>query len=322
MPVRAGITYRVTYAGLVGAAERADYGCYGPGTNLAARMMQAAGWGQIWLDEAIARRAAAPAHTATTHFTVEPLGARAFKGFAAPQAVFGLQGRRAVGSAARFSGPLAGRRHELAQLTAAIEPPLPGSRPASSPSLGRPASARAACCTNCTRHCMRLGPGRSRRPLRSGRATRRRHRAPSPGSTARPMRFRRYSLGPFRQLVRAYFTQAAAGDAQSREQAGRFIDRLGALIARCNSACTQAAARTFDGSTSVRPSARAEGSPASERSRRGLAEPWTAACRSWPPWPICTGPTRATNRWSPRRASTTPSPPCRRSCWRQAGFGR
>ncbi len=60
-PFRAAITYRVTYAGLVGAAQRADYVCYAQGTNLAARMAQAAGWGDIWLDEATARRGRDPA---------------------------------------------------------------------------------------------------------------------------------------------------------------------------------------------------------------------------------------------------------------------
>lgn len=265
-PIRAGVTYRVTYAGLVGAAERADYGCYGPGTNLAARMMQAAGWGQIWLDEAIARCAAAPAHTATTHFAVEPLGARAFKGFAAPQAVYGLQGRRAVGSAARFSGPLAGRRHELAQLTAAIEPLLAGQPAGIIAILGEAGIGKSRLLHELQQTLHAVGAGEE--PAAAAQAG-----APLGGSAPGAVTWfncpadeiHRYSLGPFRQLVRAYFTQAAAGDAPSQEQTRRFIDRLGALIAALRDERLHAGDPTERSTARLNP-------PTSERSRRGLAE--------------------------------------------------
>ena len=216
-PLRAGITYRVTYAGRVGAARRADYVCYGQGTNLAARLVAAAGWGDIWLDEAIARRVAAPSRTAATHFTVEPLGERMFKGFAAPQPIFALCGRRIAMTSLRFSGPLVGRQRELEQITAAMEPLLAG-RPAGIIAISGEAG---------------IGKSRLVHELRQ--------RLGAAASSGQPAiswfdcpadEIRRYSLEPFRHLLRAYCEQAAAGNTQAdAENARRFSEKLDTLTA-------------------------------------------------------------------------------------------
>ena len=190
--------------------------------------MQAAGWGQIWLDEVIAHRAAAPTHTATTHFTIEPIDAQAFKGFEIPQAVYVLQGRRTAGPATRFPGPLAGRQHELAQLTAAIDPLLIGQPAGIIAIFGEAGIGKSRLLHELRQKLRTVGPGEE--PPAS---------APPGGSSPGAITWfncpaeeiRRYSLGPFRQLMRAYFTQAATGDVQSQGHARRFIDRLGTLIA-------------------------------------------------------------------------------------------
>lgn len=216
-PIRAGITYRVTYAGLVGAAQRADYGCYGPGTNLAARLVQTAGWGDIWLDEAIARRVAAPAHTATIHYLIEPIGERAFKGFATAQPIYALRGRRAAAPSARFAGRLVGRQYELAQLAAAMAPLRTG-QPAGIIAIYGEAG---------------VGKSRLVHELRQ--------QLSAAVSGERPAiawfdcsanEIRQYSLEPFRQFLRAYFEPSAAGHAPAdTENAHRFIDKLDTLIA-------------------------------------------------------------------------------------------
>lgn len=208
-PIRAGITYRVTYAGRVGAAQRADYVCYGQGTNLAARMLNAASWGEIWLDEAIARRVAAPARAATTSFMIEPIGTRTFKGFATAQPVYALRGRQAIAMPARFVGRLIGRQRELAQLTAAIEPLFAG-KPAGIITLLGEAG---------------IGKTRLLHELRQQLAAVTWFACPAD-------EIRHYSLDPFRQLLRAYCAQSAAGDAQANmENERRFMGKLSALLA-------------------------------------------------------------------------------------------
>jgi predicted ATPase/class 3 adenylate cyclase len=209
-PIRAGITYRITYAGLVGSAERADYGCYGLGTNLAARLVAAAPWGEIWLDAATARRAA------EIRFQIEPLGEQAFKGFGASQLVFSLRGYRTAAPAARLAGRLVGRQRELAQLAAVLE----------SLSAGLPAGVIAIS--------GEAGVGKSRlldelrRPGEQSAAGRK----PTVTWLDCPAdEIRRYSLQPFRALLRTYFDQAPAGTTSAGSNAQRFVDRLGALIA-------------------------------------------------------------------------------------------
>ncbi len=211
-PIRAGMTYRITYAGLVGAAERADYGCYGPGTNLAARMAEAAPWGELWLDEAIARRARA-------HFTVEPLRARDFKGFATPQKVYALYGQGAMSASARFTGAFIGRQHELAQLTSAVAP-LRAGRPAGIIAISGEAGVGKSRLLAELRQALRAaGPGAE--PLTGAQPAATWFHCPAD-------EIRRSSLGPFRRLLRAWFEQTAATDA---ENARRFIDKMGSLIA-------------------------------------------------------------------------------------------
>src|SRR5690606_33757075 len=73
VPLRAGVTYGVAYAGFVGASLREEYTCYGLSVNLAARQMAAAAWGDIWLDAETAWRAAA-------RFEIALVGRREFKG--------------------------------------------------------------------------------------------------------------------------------------------------------------------------------------------------------------------------------------------------
>lgn len=111
---RAGLTYRPMYAGLAGSPTRGEFACYGLGINLAARLMIAAPWGEVWLDEEVARRA-------EPHFALELQGHMPFKGFAEEQPVYRLCGRRET-EEEFFRGQMVGRRAELDQLTAFIRP--------------------------------------------------------------------------------------------------------------------------------------------------------------------------------------------------------
>jgi predicted ATPase/class 3 adenylate cyclase len=113
-PLTAGVTYRMAHAGFIGADLRQDYTCYGWGVNLAARLMQSAAPGQIWMDEEVARRAG-------RLFEVQSAGERTFKGFAQQQAVYMLGARRGKTDPAR-QGRFLGRADELARLANFLAP--------------------------------------------------------------------------------------------------------------------------------------------------------------------------------------------------------
>ncbi|MGB0386976.1 MAG: tetratricopeptide repeat protein [Ardenticatenaceae bacterium] len=115
---RAGITYRLMYAGLVGAPLRRDYSCYGRGVNLAARHMIAAPWGGLWLDEEVSKRA-------DGLFALSFEGHFKFKGFAQKLPVHGLVGRKeAIES--HYIGQMVGRQAELTRLVDFLQPIFEG----------------------------------------------------------------------------------------------------------------------------------------------------------------------------------------------------
>ncbi len=113
--LRIGITYRFMYAGLVGSTLRQDYSCYGQGVNLAARLMTAAPWGSIWLDEATAQRV-------QRQFTVVRQEALIFKGFSERQTVYALVGLHNFRPSELYQAPLAGRQAELNHLLSFLHP--------------------------------------------------------------------------------------------------------------------------------------------------------------------------------------------------------
>ena len=119
IPIRAGITYRIAHAGMIGSELAEEYTCYGRGVNLAARQMTSAGWGEIWLDDETAQRA-------VTDFVVETIGSKIFKGFAEAQPVYRLKGRQAK-YVSRFEDKLlVGRQQELETLRKGIQPIFDG----------------------------------------------------------------------------------------------------------------------------------------------------------------------------------------------------
>jgi predicted ATPase/class 3 adenylate cyclase len=113
-PLKAGITYRLAYAGYMGGSLQEEYTCYGWGVNLSARLMMAAGPGEMWVDEEIARRAGG-------RFNFQQMGQQKFKGFAREQNVFRLLERK-EDDRAIFSGEFVGREAELETLRSFIGP--------------------------------------------------------------------------------------------------------------------------------------------------------------------------------------------------------
>jgi predicted ATPase/class 3 adenylate cyclase len=114
VPLKAGITYRQAYAGYMGGALQEEYTCYGWGVNLSARLMMAAGPGEIWVDEEIARQA-------ERRFSLQHVGQQKLKGFAQEQNVFKLL-KRKEDDRLVFSGEFVGRESELETLSRFIGP--------------------------------------------------------------------------------------------------------------------------------------------------------------------------------------------------------
>lgn len=114
IPLRAGITYRIAHAGFIGSDLHEEFTCYGRGVNLAARLMTAANWNHLWLDNEVAQRA-------RSQFLVEYVGEQAFKGFAEAQPVYALSGRR-EDTPPFYQSAFLGREAEMSQLEAATRP--------------------------------------------------------------------------------------------------------------------------------------------------------------------------------------------------------
>ena len=119
VPLRAGITHAVVYAGFVGSTLREEYTCYGSSVNQAARQMTMAEWGQMLLDAETARRA-------QEDFEVTLVGNFLLKGFADEQPLFTLLGHQERSKNIAPAAGLVGREPELAQLQAAVEPIFEG----------------------------------------------------------------------------------------------------------------------------------------------------------------------------------------------------
>eukprot|EP00904_Undaria_pinnatifida_P002349 jgi/Undpi1/12114/HiC_scaffold_41.g14087.m1 len=118
VPLRAGLTYGLSYAGFTGSPRRAEYTCYGTTVNIAARQMVAAAWDEIWLDEATTRRSSG------LFDIVSKEGVR-FKGVSETQTIYLLR-QQGDSKQLRGEGELVGRQNELQLLQQAIAPILKG----------------------------------------------------------------------------------------------------------------------------------------------------------------------------------------------------
>ena len=120
--VQIGIASGVSRTGAYGSRRRATYGALGDAANLAARLMSAALPGQILLAPSVQREAA-------REFSLAAPTMLALKGHRDPVAVQALGApllRQAMQLREERSGPLFGRRAELAQLESAVDAALQG----------------------------------------------------------------------------------------------------------------------------------------------------------------------------------------------------
>ncbi len=81
--IRAGITYGLVFAGLIGSSKRISYDVLGDTVNTSARSMMKAEWGQIWVGRGITNKVK---HS----FQCDKVGEYEFKGFKEPIPVHNL----------------------------------------------------------------------------------------------------------------------------------------------------------------------------------------------------------------------------------------
>lgn len=108
LEIRSGISSGIAYAGIVGGYERSQYAIVGAEVNLAARLMIAAKWGEILVDEHIQK-------SRLYHFA--SLGKAKYKGIEGEVPTYQFLGRKTEGQPV-FSGEMIGREKELESLTA------------------------------------------------------------------------------------------------------------------------------------------------------------------------------------------------------------
>ncbi len=201
-PIKAGITYRLAYAGYMGGALQEEYTCYGWGVNLSARLMMAAGTGEIWADEEIARRA-------DRRFSFQYVGQQTFKGFSQEQSVFKLL-RRREDDWAVFQGKFVGRESELETLRKFISPIWSGGFAGILTVVGEP------------------GIGKSRL-MYAFQTSELFTKNKVHWATCQTDEIIRQSLNPFRYWLKRYFNVSETSDETGNKLA--FDKRLDALIA-------------------------------------------------------------------------------------------
>ncbi|MEM7113965.1 MAG: tetratricopeptide repeat protein [Chloroflexota bacterium] len=199
VPLRAGISTGMAFAGFVGGTKGEEYTCYGAAVTLAARQMVSAGWGDVWLDEETAR-------LANREFGLSLVGKRPFKGYKEVRSVFALHGRQTQVVFLPYRGQLVGREDLLAELQTAVSPVLNG-RFAGIVVLQGEAG---------------IGKSRLAHTFQS-RLTQ------TQWAVCQTDEILRQSLNPFRYFLRRYFEQdATANDAENKT---RFAQKLDSLIA-------------------------------------------------------------------------------------------
>jgi class 3 adenylate cyclase len=200
---RAGLTYGMAYAGILGGAARCEYTAIANVVNLASRMMSRAQWGQILTSEE---------GMTWPNIDVVHVGDFEYKGFATPRPTYQLL-RRTIRTEGFFEHPLVGRERELQRLLAAAEPLFAGQ------------------CAGLAYIYGEAGIGKSHLAYVLRQELHRHHAIRT--FVSQTDQILRQAFNPFTYFFKRYFDQSP--EASSDENKVRFTTRLDRLIARLRS---------------------------------------------------------------------------------------
>ena len=131
IPVRIGMSAGTVYAGIIGPEWRCEYAVLGDRVNLAARIAEAAAWGQAWMDSELA-------HRCGESWQLGFVGGKRFKGMGRSVDVFRLSGRKQADAAAGRTSIFVDRETESAMLDAFLRPIYAGRHAGSMVIYGEP----------------------------------------------------------------------------------------------------------------------------------------------------------------------------------------
>ena len=204
IPINAGVTYHLAHAGFLGSQILDEYTCYGRGINLAARLMTSTRRGEIWVSQAVARRA-------QVHFDFESIGELAFKGFRDKQPVFVLLERKERQDVF-FTGKMIGRQDEMERLSSFMAPLWAGKSPGVLVIWGEPG----------------IGKSRLVHEFQASKVFQAHHALWAQCQTSEILR---ESFNPFRYWLRRYLEQSEGQpEARNKRSFNRKLDDLIAVI--------------------------------------------------------------------------------------------
>ncbi|MDX1615305.1 MAG: AAA family ATPase [Candidatus Promineifilaceae bacterium] len=222
IPIKAGLSYGIAHAGYSGGALAGEYTGHGRVTTLAARLMEAAPRGEVWVDQRIVKRA-------ERAFDFDPEGELDFKGFTAPQSVFVLLERKEE-SEYTYPTAMVGRQTELAHLTDFVEPVWQGRYAGLCLVRGEP------------------GVGKSRLVHAFWDSLKASAPAPFAVHIGQTDAILRESFNPFRYWLRRYFGQSEQqSEARNKRSFNRLLDRLRSAVANPTLAAELDRTRSFLG---------------------------------------------------------------------------
>lgn len=116
--VRAGISRGIRYVGFNGGTRRMEFACLGRATNLAARLMMTAPWGELFCAPDVA-------NDAQETYQIEDRGAFELKGYEQPVPVSAIVRKKQNAPHKDHAKELIGRKAELDKLARVVEPIFP-----------------------------------------------------------------------------------------------------------------------------------------------------------------------------------------------------
>ncbi|MEJ5274014.1 MAG: adenylate/guanylate cyclase domain-containing protein, partial [Spirochaetota bacterium] len=112
--IKIGMTFGITYCGLLGNNTRSEYTCLGDIVNLSARLMSAAKFGNIWINYGLAENI-------KNEYEIIQIGSKKIKGKSEKVQIYELVSQKQSVTFNQYFSPMIGRDKELNKIKNFIE---------------------------------------------------------------------------------------------------------------------------------------------------------------------------------------------------------